>query len=189
MIIYKITNQINGKSYIGKTVKSLDRRISNHLYDANNGSKYYIHKAIRKYGFENFKVEIICKYVDNEKFLSEIEKFCIAYYNTKVPAGYNLTDGGEGVSGSNYWLGKHHSESTRKKISEAQRGDKNHLWGKFGKDNPRSKPMILIHPSGEEERFSCASDACKKYGLGQGCLSMVLNGKHNHHKNFKARFI
>lgn len=254
MIVYRIINKINGKSYIGKTVRDLNVRISQHLWYVKNDSKYHIHCAIRKYGFENFDVETICT-TDNELFLNEIEKFFIAYYNT-FKKGYNMTIGGEGTSGltlsedhkkrlsesmkgkytgrNNPFYGKKHSEEskrkmseagggkhpsdeTRRKMSESQKGEKNHNWGKTGENNPRygkkhseetirklsesmigkytgknspvAKPITLIHPSGKEEYFYCARDACSKYNLNGGGLSMVLNGSRETHKNFKAKFI
>lgn len=58
--IYKITNQLNGKFYIGMTRKKLKYRFNNHCYDALiRNSNSYFHKAIRKYGKENFIIEEI----------------------------------------------------------------------------------------------------------------------------------
>ena len=53
--IYLITNKINGKQYIGQTVKTVQKRWSRHLADSKNFD-FYFYKAIRKYGKENFKV-------------------------------------------------------------------------------------------------------------------------------------
>ena len=93
MIIYKIENKINGKIYIGQTTVELKERIKGHKY-----ANYYIGRAIREYGIENFAIDIIekCKTLDE---LNEREVFWISYYNCKVPNGYNLTDGGEGTPG------------------------------------------------------------------------------------------
>ena len=55
MIIYKTTNNINKKVYIGQTVKSLDKRKKTHLYKSTNASDNYLYRAIRKYGENNFK--------------------------------------------------------------------------------------------------------------------------------------
>lgn len=59
--IYKITNNINDKIYVGQTIRSLEKRKSRHLNDARYGSKNPIHRAIRKYGVENFVFETIEK--------------------------------------------------------------------------------------------------------------------------------
>lgn len=57
MIIYKITNKINGKVYIGQTTDSLSRRKSGHIQAATSGSKSKLYSAMRKYGVENFEFE------------------------------------------------------------------------------------------------------------------------------------
>lgn len=89
-IIYKITNKVNGKSYIGQTRYTLEFRWRQHIHKKDNT---YFHNAIKKYGFENFTLEILeeCP-VSN---LNEREIFYIAKYNT-FKDGYNLTIGGDG---------------------------------------------------------------------------------------------
>jgi len=113
MIIYKATNKINGKIYIGKTSRPLDKRVYDHCY---RGSGTPIQKAIKKYGIQAFEWSIIdtaiCKEILNEK-----EEYWISYLNSKAPNGYNLTDGGDGQS-----KGFRHSEESKKKISEAGKG-------------------------------------------------------------------
>ena len=93
-VIYKITNNLNDKSYVGQTKQPLKNRIAQHRYH----DDLYIDRAIRKYGWENFFVEILEECETQEK-LNEREKFWIAKFNTKCPNGYNLTDGGEGMPG------------------------------------------------------------------------------------------
>lgn len=94
MIIYKITNIINNKVYIGLTTESLQARWKNHLQQAKKNKKplYY---SIRKYGIENFSVEIIDEAKTIEE-LGELERFYIQKYNSTNPKyGYNITAGGE----------------------------------------------------------------------------------------------
>ena len=97
--IYLITNKINNCIYVGKTIKSIQSRWRDHVSSANtNADNYFIHRAIKKYGEENFLVEQL-EECDNS-ILSEREIYWIdkkkSYYldNKK---GYNLTRGGEGV--------------------------------------------------------------------------------------------
>ena len=89
--IYKITNLINGKPYVGQTTRSIEVRFREHA----NCKTSFIGKAIRKYGYENFKIEIL-EECDTLEQLNEREKFFIAAFNSMSPNGYNLTGGGEG---------------------------------------------------------------------------------------------
>ena len=111
MVVYRITNCINGKQYIGITARSLGKRISEH-----EQSDYPLGKAIQHYGIENFKIEILAEgKTINE--LSELERSYIASCQSNDPKyGYNLTDGGEHIEG---W---HHTEQSRVKISAALKG-------------------------------------------------------------------
>lgn len=95
--IYKITNIINNKVYIGKTITSVAERFSKHKYDAiNKIDNSYIHNAMRKYGLENFVVQTLEECSELE--LSEKERFWINFYQSydNPKKGYNLTPGGEG---------------------------------------------------------------------------------------------
>lgn len=136
--IYKLTSP-SGKEYIGKSI-DIEKRM--YRYSINQvKTQRYIYNAILKYGWENFKIEIL--YSTNKKFknidimLNSLEIYFIKKYNT-FNNGYNLTTGGEGVSGrivsekskekyrithkKNYikenhpWFGKKHSDETKKKI-------------------------------------------------------------------------
>jgi len=99
--IYKITNKINNKFYIGKTKGSLSQRMACHKsVSSRNNTNQIIHKAIRKYGWSNFKVEILKDNIKNLKILNKKEIFYIKLYNSTDPnVGYNLTSGGDGGIG------------------------------------------------------------------------------------------
>lgn len=92
-IIYKITNTVNNKSYIGQTQLSLEKRYNEHFRDSNRRD-YKFSRAIRKYGKEAFSVEIL-EEVPAEK-LNEREMFWIDTFDT-YHNGYNSTKGGEGL--------------------------------------------------------------------------------------------
>lgn len=99
MIIYKVENKINGKIYIGKTIKSLTIRKNAHKQESKRLSPYYFHQAIRKYGFENFEWTIL-QFAFNIEKLNALEKFYINLYKSNNrEKGYNLTEGGEGSFG------------------------------------------------------------------------------------------
>lgn len=111
--IYKITNKVNGKIYIGK--HSTDK-----LNDGYMGSGVLIKKAIQKYGIENFTKDCLA-FCDTEEKLNWLECFYIKKYNAKE-CGYNLSDGGEGPSGCSWNKGKHnvYTQETLLKMSMAQ---------------------------------------------------------------------
>lgn len=93
--IYKITNLINGKAYIGKTLLTIEERWKEHCRDARKErcEKRPLYSAMNKYGFENFKIEQIEECSDN--IVEEQEVYWIEYYQT-FKQGYNATKGGDG---------------------------------------------------------------------------------------------
>ena len=95
--IYKITNQINNKIYIGKTVKSIERRFWEHKNNAHKNVNLPLYKAINKYGEDNFNIEIV-ETVENNNCLNEREIYWINYFNSYIDKGhgYNCTHGGDG---------------------------------------------------------------------------------------------
>ena len=122
--IYKTTNLINGKIYIGQ------HRVNNDVIDKNYfGSGKLLLEAIKKYGKENFKCEII-EWCESEKSLSEKEVYYIDYYKSKVTFGnYNMSDGGYvprlcGELNGNYGKHRPHTEDERKHLSEITKGHK-----------------------------------------------------------------
>ena len=98
MLIYKITNKINNKSYIGQTTKTAEERWKEHKRSINTNHSSCInktlYKAMRKYGIENFIFEVIQDNIKIYKQLDEAEIYWIDYYNTFVK-GYNETFGGQ----------------------------------------------------------------------------------------------
>lgn len=93
MNIYLITNIINGRKYVGLTTKPIEERFKAHKYAANLNQGYYLHNAMRKYGVDNFKIELIDT-ADSIDELKEKEIFNIEKYDT-FNTGYNLTIGGD----------------------------------------------------------------------------------------------
>ena len=94
-IIYIITNRMNGKSYIGKTSKSLELRWKQHMWSSVRcDTNSLLHKAIRKYGGDKFTMSVLEEVSDKEG--NQMEEKYILLRNTLPPNGYNLTKGGEG---------------------------------------------------------------------------------------------
>ena len=96
-IIYKITNKINGKIYIGETTSSLEQRWKDHCRDGKNGShnKSVLHDAMHKYGIDNFSIEQIDKVPDEQRFEKETE-YIIKYQSLVSQHGYNIVLYGTG---------------------------------------------------------------------------------------------
>lgn len=95
-LIYKACNVHNGKCYIGKTVKQLSRRKTEHKnYAIRQNGKSAFPSAIRKYGFDSFSWEILEDSISNE-YLNEREAFYIKE-NKSNTEGYNMTNGGDGA--------------------------------------------------------------------------------------------
>lgn len=116
--VYKITNKVNGKIYIGITNQGSGVRYYKHWSDARKGDPCPIHKAMAKYGKENFRLEII-DFADTYDELKEKEKFYIKKFNSMDRSvGYNLTEGGDGT------FGRLHSEETKEKIRQKALGRK-----------------------------------------------------------------
>jgi group I intron endonuclease len=92
MIIYKITNKVNGNFYIGKTTKTADERFKRHFYN-HKKQNTYLYKAMRKYGFDEFQIEILEETIN----LNERE----IYWIKKLSPVYNMTLGGDGGDTSN----------------------------------------------------------------------------------------
>ena len=91
--IYKITNSINQKSYIGKTVQTIEKRWKEHIKDSRKYVNRPLYRAFNKYGIENFSIDLI-EEVDIRE-LSNKEIYWIEYYHT-YSNGYNATLGGDG---------------------------------------------------------------------------------------------
>ena len=93
--IYCITNLINNKKYIGKTLNSITDRFKEHCQDATRRCEENrpLYRAMNKYGKENFRVDLVATCEENE--LSKKEIYYINVYNT-FKSGYNATKGGEG---------------------------------------------------------------------------------------------
>lgn len=102
MFIYKTTNNINGKIYIGKSETTNEHYL---------GSGIYLQRAIKKYGKNNFIREVIEDNINNSNILCEREIYWIKYFNSTNPKiGYNLSIGGDGHNTK-------HSDDTKLKIS------------------------------------------------------------------------
>ena len=194
--IYKITNIINNKCYIGCSI-NIEQRIKEHKRQRKN-RHYKIYKAFDKYGIENFKFEVIAKCP--KEYLEKLEMFFIKYFNS-VSEGYNITDGGYGG------YGQKHSEEQKKKWSELRKGK---FLPKNFDYSDRCKKIARITENDEVFLFdgikdtnlegSCISRACARWKKGnksnwsQGYYWMFLEDynkygivKQNNKRNVKYK--
>lgn len=100
--IYKITNKINSKSYIGKTESTIEKRFQEHCQEAfkERSKERPLYRAMRKYGIDNFEISLIEETDDTE----EREKYWIQKYGTYGSNGYNATLGGDGKAYYNHQM-------------------------------------------------------------------------------------
>jgi group I intron endonuclease len=142
--IYIAKNVINGKGYIGQTIRAIKTRLKEHRTGKSKGCRAF-HGAIKKYGWENFKIDW---YECPDDELNKHEKWMVNLMGTLSPRGYNLREGG-GSGGK--WseeskqrmikshLGKPKSVETKQKMSDGRRGEKNHNFGKPKSEETREK--------------------------------------------------
>jgi group I intron endonuclease len=110
--IYKITNIITKKCYIGETrsINPEDRWKQHQYTFTRSGGCPALRDAVKKYGIVNFKFQVLIICFDEDRYI--YEKEYIKKYNSIVPNGYNILEGGEGGG----FKGKHHSEETKQTI-------------------------------------------------------------------------
>lgn len=153
-MIYCLTNNVNGKQYVGKT-NDWARRWNYH-----RTAKSVIGNAIRKYGIDNFTMEVLER--TSKQLVDWREIYWIAIMDTIRPNGYNLTYGGDGgdslsLTGNKHKLGKTESEETRKKKSVARMGDKNPMFGKKRPDVAERNRMNTGKQTGEDNPNTIAN--------------------------------
>ena len=143
--IYMYINKINGHKYVGQA-KNFIKRYKEHINSSNNKKRKYdynapFHRAIRKYGIENFDIKILAENISTQEKINEYEMFFIERYKTlTIQNGYNVSSGGangnpyEGKTEeelneikrkmSNSHKGKTFSDELKQKMSESQKGKK-----------------------------------------------------------------
>ena len=207
--IYKITNKINGKSYIGQTT-DYQRRFREHRnkgYGEEPNKPLY--NAFDKYGINNFDFEVIEDLTEN---YNEREKYWIQYYNTLLPNGYNVEPGGEEPP-LNIGENSPYAEHTKQQIEEIKELLKNTdiSFEELAKKYNYSVSSILkinngkiwfnqnnVYPLRVDKRNKkyyseralliiddllnttlTQKEIAKKYGVSRSCVTMINIGENN----------
>ena len=161
-IVYKITNILNNKSYVGQTTKGFDKRYHNNLIKYTHNK--HLKKSLITHGLENFKVTKVLDVAFSKKELNIKELSWISITNS-YNKGYNYTLGGEGISGlpkekhgmygvhrygkNNPFFGKKHTQETKRIISKSSSeriGELNPNYGKGDNIKGYKNPMFGISP-------------------------------------------
>ncbi len=191
--IYKITNKVNGKIYIGLTIQGTRVRYLHHLYEARSNSTFPIHRAIRKYGEENFEVEVIVS-VEAQEELKLLEKAYIQEYKANDRKfGYNMTEGGDGTFGRLHSeetkekirqkaIGRKMSDDSKRRMSEAHSRNKEQDWYKANKrraalksaESKKKKIDVYDLENNFIETCLSATETCNKYNITGSVLYRCL---------------
>ena len=172
MVVYKITNIINSKVYIGLTTQKLHRRFCVHKGRAVRGGSGYLYNAMRKYGIDNFNIETI--YITKDiQDLKNAESVLIKEYNSfDSKYGYNLTSGGEHCIVD---------ELTRKRLSTMNIGKKFSKSHKDKLSNASKKKWKIIIDGTKEIIINDLPAFCEEHGLKARSLRLSA------YKKYKAK--
>ncbi len=180
--IYKITNKVNGKCYIGQS-NDIHRRWKQELAP-NAKLNPHLARAFEKYGIDNFEFEIIeeCQ----REHLNEREQFYIEIYHSIDPnLGYNKTEGGDGNLGRHFIM----SEEQKEKIRKANTGRKlteEQLINIRESNKYKIDPnQIVIFCYETNKYYSSIGKAAKELGIGKESIRHVINGQDNHALNYR----
>ena len=175
-VIYCLTSP-SGKSYIGQTKRPIEKRLCEH--SKMSTGCVALNNAIQKYGFNNFKAEILL--IVNNEYLDMYEQHMINIYDSIYPNGYNIRTGGaykskhcaescermrqSKLGDNNPNFGKPRSDEANLAISNSKSGDKHHFFGKeltlehklhlsasHKKDSPL--PMYMVKVKSRPEHYT-----------------------------------
>lgn len=176
-VVYKHTNKLNGKVYIGITSQNPENRWKN----GNGYSNQHFSRAIKKYGWDNFDHDIVAKELSKED-ACEMERILIKSYRSTDPEyGYNETLGGDG--GGMYR--KNHSQDAKDKISKARKRmgfsethRKNISKSKSGVNHHLAKKVYQYSKQGEYiTEWDYMSLASKELNICKSSIAQVCSGK------------
>lgn len=167
MEVYKITNKINGVSYIGATKRPLNTRWIEHKCSSKKYD-YPLYREMKKYGSDNFYISSLGIFPD-ETSLNDAEKFFIEYHNTLYPNGYNSESGGD----SDFIV--HENSRKKQRLKHANR-----------KNEYLFIPIVCVETGCV---FKSVRTAATTMNLDISHISKVLNKKRNHTGGFSFKYL
>ncbi|MBO5711413.1 MAG: GIY-YIG nuclease family protein [Acholeplasmatales bacterium] len=194
--IYKITNKITSKNYVGLTTRTIQHRWKQHLYNALNYPHltFKLYNSMRKYGVENFDIELI-EEIDTFEELVQREQFWINYYDS-VNNGYNMTLGGEGNLKHSYehiynlWEEGLMQHEIAANLNISLSSVREILWGYSGYNKNESfrrramfnsKKVIQFDLYGKKvKEYNSLKDAADSIGRNPSGITLCCNHAPNH---------
>lgn len=183
-VVYLATNLVNGKRYVGATISALEKRMREHKCAAKRNIKkekgIAFYKAIRKYGFDNFKFSILIECEDEKVFFEEIRMVAL------LKPEYNMTLGGEGN------LGLKMSDYCRQKLEEGRNKNRDKInktlsaMGKTKESRERFAKYQALGPKAMAKKVVCLDNGCiyesasaasRFYGIEKSMVSEVCQRK------------
>lgn len=177
--LYVIKCKVNQKLYIGIT-NNIQARWNKHVYDSKHGSPCVIHRAIRKYGINNFTIVELLSTTSKNKLLRQEIKFIKEMQTHVTQGGYNETFGGEAPM-----LGRKHTAHTRKLISKKLKGRTSPNKGKKASlalkrklSESHGKAVMKLDKNGNVIAiFKSVTKAASATGIAISNISGVCRGK------------
>ena len=179
--LYKITNLVNNKQYVGKTARTLEERWVDHLQEARRWERCYkaatefgynskLYPAIFKYGVDNFKIELLEEVLTLEE-VNNREKYWINFLGTRT-TGYNIAAGGDG----GFFLGCKHTPESIEKMRAGLKGQKRtaETCAKISKGK-----LGCTHTVDTREKISKAKTG-RKFGSHPGAWNQNISNGHVH---------
>lgn len=210
-IVYKVTNQKTGKSYIGVTTRSIEERKADHIQKANKGTGGYFQEAIATNGADAFKWEQIDTASSNDELAAKEVKYILE--NNSVEEGYNSDRGGglkktvykynlDGSLNSTFEdltsAGK--SINVRKQAISRACWSVNQTLGGYLWSYEYKEPFIPDHDNRKKEVIQCsldgkvlacyesASEASRKTGISKTCITRCCRGESEKSKGFLWKY-
>jgi group I intron endonuclease len=168
--VYYFMNKVNGKVYVGKT-QNIKKRLGEH--QRADGDCPYFHRAVKKYGIDNFKFDIIEEYKSEDDAIKMEIHYIDQYQSNIREHGYNLTIGGDGTSGYK------HSPETIAKFSKSLKGKKSWNEGQKSSDETKLKSSIshMGQPGYWEGKELSEETKKKKSDAMKGKTWKLIDGK------------